>query len=115
MIKQRNPRKKWEGFNFIIGRYIVISKSIIKEQMKESRVMIPCPICYGSVLNHQKKLQFGDFDIREIIHQSIDEVIKTVGELPELEKNQSHCWGRYVTYNRCFLTTLGNKGIVENA
>ncbi|MGG2106747.1 ATP-binding cassette domain-containing protein [Lysinibacillus pakistanensis] len=84
--KATKSSKKWEGFNFIIGRYIVISKSIIKEQMKETRVMIPCPICHGSVLNHQKKLQFGDFDIREIIHQPIDEVIKTVGELPELEK-----------------------------
>jgi hypothetical protein len=38
------------------------------------------------VLNHHKKLKFGDSDIREIIHQPIDQVIKTVGKLPELEK-----------------------------
>jgi hypothetical protein len=38
------------------------------------------------VLNHHKKLKFGDTDIREIIHQPIDQVIKTVGKLPELEK-----------------------------
>ena len=84
--KATKSSKKWEGFNFIIGRYIVISKSIIKEQMKETREMMPCPICHGSVLNHPKKLRFGDTDIREIIHQPIDEVIKTVGSLPQLEK-----------------------------
>lgn len=84
--KATKSSKKWEGFNFIIGRYIVISKSIIKEQMKETREMMPCPICHGSVLNHQKKLRYGDIDIREIIHQPIDEVIKTVGSLPQLEK-----------------------------
>ncbi|MGE7111559.1 ATP-binding cassette domain-containing protein [Lysinibacillus sp. NPDC047702] len=84
--KATKSSKKWEGFNFIIGRYIVISKSIIKEQMKETREMMPCPICHGSVLNHQKKLRYVDTDIREIIHQPIDEVIKTVGSLPELEK-----------------------------
>jgi excinuclease UvrABC ATPase subunit len=78
--------RTWEGFNSIIGRYIVISKSIIKEQMKESKEMIPCPICHGTVLNHHKKLTFGDTDIREIIQQPIDQVIKTVGHLPQLEK-----------------------------
>ncbi|WP_445477206.1 ATP-binding cassette domain-containing protein [Lysinibacillus irui] len=84
--KATKSSKKWEGFNFIIGRYIVISKSKIKEQMKETREMVPCPICHGTVLNHQKKLRFGDTDIRELIHQSLDEVIKTVGNLPQLEK-----------------------------
>ncbi|WP_155591132.1 ATP-binding cassette domain-containing protein [Lysinibacillus cavernae] len=84
--KATKSSKKWEGFNFIIGRYIVISKSIIKEQMKETREMMPCPICHGTVLNHQKKLRFGDTDIRELIHQPLDEVIKTVGNLPQLEK-----------------------------
>lgn len=84
--KATKSSKKWEGFNLIIGRYIVISKSIIKEQMKETRERMPCPICHGTVLSHQKTLQFGDFDIREIIHQPIDEVIKAVGKLPELEK-----------------------------
>ncbi len=84
--KATKSSKKWEGFNFIIGRYMVISKSIIKEQMKETREMVPCPICHGSVLNHQKKLRFGDTDIREIIRQPIDEVIKLVGDLPQLDK-----------------------------
>ncbi|MCK1981347.1 MULTISPECIES: ATP-binding cassette domain-containing protein [Peribacillus] len=76
----------WEGFNFIIGRYIFVSKSIIKEQMKETKEMIACPVCQGTVLNHHKKLIFGDTDIREIIQQPIDQVIKIVGKLPELEK-----------------------------
>jgi len=84
--KATKSSKKWEGFNFILGRYMVISKSIIKEQMKASKEMVPCPICQGAVLNHKKKLTFGDTDIREIIHQPIDQVIKTVGNLPELEK-----------------------------
>ncbi|MEH6940710.1 ATP-binding cassette domain-containing protein [Bacillus sp. JJ722] len=84
--KAGKASRTWEGFNLIIGRYIFISKSIIKEQMKESKEMITCPICEGTVLNHHKKLTFGDTDIREIIRQPIDEVIKTVGYLPELEK-----------------------------
>ncbi|MGE7689778.1 ATP-binding cassette domain-containing protein [Lysinibacillus sp. NPDC097214] len=84
--KVTKSSKKWEGFNFIVGRYMVISKSIIKEQMKASKEMIACPICQGAVLNHKKTLTFGDTDIRELIHQPIDEVIKTIGNLPELEK-----------------------------
>ncbi|TKH04781.1 ATP-binding cassette domain-containing protein [Peribacillus simplex] len=76
----------WEGFNFIIGRYIFVSKSIIKEQMKETKEMIDCPVCQGTILKHHKKLMFGDTDIREIIQQPIDQVIKIVGKLPELEK-----------------------------
>ncbi|HIW34003.1 MAG TPA: ATP-binding cassette domain-containing protein [Candidatus Paenibacillus intestinavium] len=78
--------RTWEGFNLIIGRYIFISNSIIKEQMKESKEMIDCPICEGTVLNHHKKLKFGDTDIREIIQQPLDQVIKTVGNLQVLEK-----------------------------
>ncbi|MFJ7730706.1 ATP-binding cassette domain-containing protein [Lysinibacillus sp. NPDC097231] len=84
--KASKSSKKWEGFNFILGRYMVISNSIIKEQMKESKEKIACPICHGAVLNHHKKLTFGNTDIREIIHQSIDQVITTVGKLPQLEK-----------------------------
>ncbi len=84
--KATKSSKKWEGFNLIIGRYMFISKSIIKEKMKESKEMITCPICHGTVLNHQKKLKFGDTDIRALIHQPIDQVIKTVGNLPQLEK-----------------------------
>ncbi|MCJ8006493.1 ATP-binding cassette domain-containing protein [Lederbergia wuyishanensis] len=84
--KEGKTRRTWEGFNIIIGRYMSISKSMIKEHMKASKEMITCPICEGSVLNHHKKLTFGDTDIREVIHQPIDQVIKTVGKLPELEK-----------------------------
>ncbi|MFJ7736494.1 ATP-binding cassette domain-containing protein [Lysinibacillus sp. NPDC097287] len=84
--KAGKASRTWEGFNLIIGRYIFVSKSIIKEQMKESKEMIACPICQGTVLNHHKKLKFGDKDIREIIQQPIDQVIKNVGNLHVLEK-----------------------------
>ncbi|MGM0837946.1 MAG: ATP-binding cassette domain-containing protein [Bacillota bacterium] len=84
--KAGKASRTWEGFNIIIGRYMFISKSIIKEHMKESKEMITCPICQGTVLNHHKKLQFGDTDIREIIDQPLDQVMQTVGKLPELEK-----------------------------
>ncbi|MEH7332327.1 ATP-binding cassette domain-containing protein [Neobacillus drentensis] len=87
--KAGKTRRTWEGFNIIIGRYMFISKSIIKEHMKASKELITCPVCQGTVLNHHKKLRFGDKDIREIIHQPIDQVIKTVGKLPELEKLKS--------------------------
>ena len=41
------------------------------------------------MLNHHKQLKFGDTDIREIINQPIDQVLKTVGDLPELVKLKS--------------------------
>ncbi|MGG1675699.1 ATP-binding cassette domain-containing protein [Neobacillus sp. NRS-1170] len=94
--KAGKASRTWEGFNIIIGRYMFISKSIIKEHMKASKEMITCPVCQGTVLNHHKKLRFGDIDIREIIHQPIDQVIKTVGKLPQLEKLKSIVGGDMV-------------------
>lgn len=87
--KKGKARRTWVGFNTIVGMYIFVSKSIIKEQMKASKEMITCPICEGTVLNHHKSLKFGDTDIREIIHQPLDQVIKAVGKLPELVKLKS--------------------------
>ncbi|MFF2754024.1 ATP-binding cassette domain-containing protein [Psychrobacillus sp. NPDC058041] len=84
--KAGKTQRTWQGFNNIIGMYMSISKSIIKEHMKESKEMIACPICQGTVLNHHKKLKFGDTDIREIIGKPLDQVMKTVGNLPILEK-----------------------------
>lgn len=94
--KEGKTRRTWEGFNLIIGRYIFISKSIIKEKMKETKELIVCPICEGSVLNHHKTLRFGDTDIREIIQMPLDDVIQTVGELPELLKLKSIVGGEMV-------------------
>ena len=84
--KAGKTQRTWQGFNNIIGMYMFMSKSIIKEQMKESKQIITCPICNGSVLNHQKQLKYPEIDIREIIKQPLDQVVKTVGELPELIK-----------------------------
>jgi excinuclease UvrABC ATPase subunit len=84
--KEGKAQRTWEGFNTIIGRYMFISKSVIKDQMKESKEMIPCPICHGTVLNHSKKLLFGDKDIRELIHQPLNLVMKNVGKLPIIDK-----------------------------
>ncbi|MEK4229533.1 ATP-binding cassette domain-containing protein [Solibacillus sp. FSL H8-0538] len=84
--KAGKASRTWEGFNLLIGRYIFVSKSIIKEQIKESKEMITCPICQGTVLNHHKKLKFGDTDIRDIIQQPLDQVMQTVGNLQLLEK-----------------------------
>ncbi|MFJ7826497.1 ATP-binding cassette domain-containing protein [Psychrobacillus sp. NPDC096623] len=84
--KAGKTQRTWQGFNSIIGMYMFISKSVIKEEMKATKEMITCPICQGSVLNHHKQLKFGDTDIREIIKQPLGEVIKTVGELPQLVK-----------------------------
>lgn len=94
--KADKARRTWQGFNQIIGMYMFISKSNIKELMKASKEMIPCPVCEGSVLNHHKKLKFGDMDIREIIKQPLDEVLKTVGPLPVLVKLKSIVGGDMV-------------------
>ncbi|HDX9656887.1 TPA: ATP-binding cassette domain-containing protein [Bacillus toyonensis] len=87
--KKGKTRRTWVGFNTIIGGYIVISKAAIKEQIKESKEIMTCPICEGTVLNHHKPLRFGNADIREIINQPIDEVLNTVGDLPALVKLKS--------------------------
>ncbi|MEX3715860.1 ATP-binding cassette domain-containing protein [Cytobacillus horneckiae] len=87
--KEGKSRRTWVGFNTIVGGYIIISKSIIKEQMKASKKMITCSICEGTVLNHRKPLKFGDADIREIINESIDQVLKIAGEIPVLLKLKS--------------------------
>src|SRR5690606_21692729 len=50
---------------------------------------ITCPICEGTVLNHHKLLKFEDTDIREMINQSIDQVMEIVGDMPALVKLKS--------------------------
>ena len=80
-----------------------ISKSIIKEQMKASKEMITCPICEGTVLNHHKQLKFGDTDIREIIKQPLDQVLKTVGDVTGTGKIEIDCWRRYDFDGRCLI------------
>ncbi|GAB6430702.1 hypothetical protein bcgnr5390_01240 [Bacillus luti] len=87
--KKGKTRRTWVGFNTIIGGYIVISKAAIKEEIKESKEVIVCPICEGTVLNHHKPLKFDNFDIREIINQPVDEVLKIVDDLPALHKLKS--------------------------
>ncbi|EJQ44574.1 hypothetical protein IEE_02764 [Bacillus cereus BAG5X1-1] len=87
--KKGKTRRTWVGFNTIIGGYIVISKAAIKEDIKASKEMMTCPICEGTVLNHHKSLKFGDKDIREIINQPLEEVLKIVGDLPALVKLKS--------------------------
>jgi excinuclease UvrABC ATPase subunit len=94
--KAGKASRTWEGFNLILSRYMFISKSIIKEQMKESKEMITCPVCQGTVLNHHKKLNFGDSEIREIIQMPLNKVIETTAELPELEKIKSIVGGEMV-------------------
>ncbi|NIK76681.1 excinuclease UvrABC ATPase subunit [Paenibacillus castaneae] len=94
--KATKASRTWEGFNHIIGMYMVVSKSIIKEHIKESKVKITCPICQGTVLKHHKKLKFGDTDIREIIQQPLDQVIKTVGNLQVLDKMKAIVGGDMV-------------------
>ncbi|WP_405176665.1 ATP-binding cassette domain-containing protein [Paenibacillus sp. FSL H8-0261] len=94
--KASKATRTWEGFNYIIGNYMVISKAIIKEHIKQSKILITCPICEGTVLNHHKKLKFGDTDIREIIGLPLDQVISTVGKLPVLEKMKAIVGGDMV-------------------
>jgi excinuclease UvrABC ATPase subunit len=84
--KASKATRTWEGFNHIIGMYMVVSKSIIKEHIKQSKHKISCPICQGTVLKHHKKLLFGDTDIREIIQQPLEQVMNNVGKLQVLEK-----------------------------
>ncbi|MFC5602251.1 ATP-binding cassette domain-containing protein [Sporosarcina koreensis] len=87
--KEGKTRRTWVGFNTILGMYMVVSKSEIKEHMKASKEMITCPICEGTVLNHHKPLSFDGTDIRELIKQPIDNVLKTVGDVPVLLKLKS--------------------------
>ncbi|WP_102275555.1 ATP-binding cassette domain-containing protein [Cytobacillus massiliigabonensis] len=94
--KKGKARRTWVGFNTIIGGYIVISKSIIKEHMKASKEMILCPICEGAVLKHEKPLKFGDTDIREIINQPIDKVLEITGDITALVKLKAIVGGEMI-------------------
>ncbi|MCM3742627.1 ATP-binding cassette domain-containing protein [Sporosarcina luteola] len=94
--REGKTRRTWVGFNTILGMYMVVSKSVIKEQMKASKEMVVCPICMGTALNHQKPLRYGDTDIREIINQPIDNVMKIIGDLPTLAKLKSIVGGEMV-------------------
>ncbi|WP_066251432.1 ATP-binding cassette domain-containing protein [Neobacillus drentensis] len=87
--KAGKTQRTWVGFNTIVGGYMVISKSVIKEKMKASKEKITCPICHGTVLNHHKQLTFGGKDIREVINQPLDQVLQIVGDLPVLIKLKS--------------------------
>lgn len=87
--KKGKSRRTWVGFNTIVGMYMFVSKSVIKEQMKASKDMMTCPICEGTVLNHHKPLLFAGTDIREMIKQPIDQVLNIVGNIPELVKLKS--------------------------
>ncbi|NHC39788.1 ATP-binding cassette domain-containing protein [Bacillus sp. MM2020_1] len=87
--KAGKTQRTWVGFNTIVGGYMVISKSVIKEKMKASKEKITCPICHGTVLNHNKPLTFGDTDIREVINQPLDQVLQIVGDLNVLVKLKS--------------------------
>ncbi|MGF6951849.1 excinuclease UvrABC ATPase subunit [Neobacillus sp. B4I6] len=46
--KAGKTQRTWVGFNTIVGGYMVISKSVIKEKMKASKEKITCPICHGN-------------------------------------------------------------------
>lgn len=94
--KEGKARRTWVGFNSILGMYMVVSKSVIKEQMKASKEMVECPICLGTVLNHQKPLRFGDIDIRVMINQPIGNLVKIIGDLPVLTKLKSIVGGDMV-------------------
>jgi len=84
--KASKATRTWEGFNHILGMYMVISKTDIKEKIKASKEKINCPICKGAVLKHHKKLRFADTDIRELIASPIDQILHATGHLPVLEK-----------------------------
>ncbi len=92
----------------------MISKAAIKEQIKESKEIVTCPICEGTVLNHHKSLKFGNSDIREIINQPMDEVLNTVGNLPALVKLKSIIGGDMRLTERCFFIAKKSASCTEN-
>ncbi|MDW0115947.1 ATP-binding cassette domain-containing protein [Sporosarcina thermotolerans] len=94
--KEGKARRTWVGFNTILGMYMVVSKSDIKEQMKVSKEKIRCPICEGTVLNHQKPLKYENTDIREMINLKVSEVLAIVGDLPVLVKLKSIVGGEMI-------------------
>ena len=99
--KKGKARRTWVGFNTIVGMYMVISKSIIKENMKASKEMITCPICQGTVLNHRKSLKFGHTDIREMTSSVTRSSDGNSREVTGIGKIEIYCWRRYGTDGRC--------------
>ena len=56
------------------------SKSIFKKMISESKEYITCPICKGSILNHNKSLSLSGKDLREILTGKIQDSWDIIGK-----------------------------------
>jgi hypothetical protein len=84
-----DPKSKtsrfWQGLNSLIFKYMKPSKSALKESIKKARCDIVCPICGGSLLNHDEKFLIGGRDIRDIIRSDLsDETLSHIELTDEL-------------------------------
>lgn len=66
-------QRKWQGLNHLITKYMKLSKdNSIKQLINNSKKIIVCPECEGSILNHKIPLLIESIgDIRDIIKKPI--------------------------------------------
>lgn len=96
--KDKKTQRKWQGIIHLINKYMRSSKTILKQLINESKQTIVCPICHGSILKHDKKLEINGKDIREYITSSIGNAIKYLPK-EELLKSLSKLIGKDIFLN----------------
>ena len=76
----KKTHRTWKGLIYLIKKYMRSSKSIFKEIISESKEYITCPICKGSILNHNKSLSLSGKDLREILTGKIQDSWDIIGK-----------------------------------
>ena len=62
------------------------SKSILKDLIKESRSEISCPICNGTLLNHNEIIAYSHTTLQSILNDSMKKNINILKEIPAISE-----------------------------
>lgn len=85
--KTKKTNRQWKGIIKLIFKYMRSSTSKYKEFLNTIKGKIVCPICNGSILNHDISLCICNKDIRKILIESIDdnwEILKDIDQIKEI-------------------------------
>lgn len=80
----KKTHRKWYGLIKLIEKYMRSSSSVLKKSLVDSRKSIICPICNGSLLNHNERLDIFGKDIRELIVSSIRDNSDIFCKIPQI-------------------------------
>lgn len=85
--KGKKTKRRWKGIIHLILKYTRHIKSILKNNIMESKTKIICPICEGAVLKHGIELKvMNNKDIRKIITSKVKENLEILSDIPALNR-----------------------------